>query len=91
MSKVLALAIALVVTAGLACEVDPLPGRTPCQQKCAINDDCQPGLVCFDTTSQGPICLPKGCNGCNDSGRACSINGKPQDNGDVLCTFLGCT
>ena len=89
-SKIRLLALGLLATAGLACEVDPLPGRTPCQQKCSSNGDCQPGLFCFSTIDQGSLCLPNGCAGCGASGRGCSINSKPQGDGGVLCTFLNC-
>ena len=91
MSRIRLLTLFLPASGFLACQVEPLPQRIQCGKSCTGDADCELGLVCFDSTSRGPICLPQGCATCVGSTSSCTTTSETKSNGDISCGFVECT
>jgi hypothetical protein len=64
--------------------------KSPCQDNCSKDDDCESGLSCVSMVGKGSICVPSGCDTCGSSAPTCSYEVTTYTNGDISCSFLSC-
>jgi hypothetical protein len=64
--------------------------KSPCQDNCSKDDDCESGLSCVSMQGKGRICVPSGCATCTSSAPTCSYEVTTYTNGDISCSFLSC-
>ena len=74
----------------LAVAVGGCGSKSPCQDKCSSNDDCESGLSCVAMQGKGSICVPSGCATCTSSAPTCSYEVTTYSSGDISCSFLSC-
>ena len=68
-------------------------GGASCKEDCSEDSDCELGLACFDTRTEGKLCLPEECNTCFDDHRTCRYSENTDEQADgasAECEMIEC-